>query len=512
MCASRSGSRHDARRRASPLPRSRLLVAVPGARSGQPSAFEQVSVGRPAATRPCRRSSWARRRRHARVPAHRGTAGRERHRRASSTSTSAPAALTTHLSIGPTGGNMASPVADLRGMSADGRRVFFEIAENLVPERHRRLRAGDPAPTPARTSTRLGGTMTLISTGPGRQRRSVPRFAGASEDGARVFFTTEEPLSASDTDVELDIYERAGARRRSCRPGRRAATAPSKQSSAARLGRRHAGLLHDLRAAHRAGHRHRAGHIRARSGRRRRRSSPRGRRAGTGGAGAVFEGASRNGARAFFSTTEQLTSGDTDSARRHVRALGRRHDARLDRAGGRKRVVRRRRSRSCPTAGPGAVRVRRAAGVRRTPTATDVYERSGGTTTLCRRARPAATGATTRCSRAPPRTARGSCSAPPSRWSPPTPTRCSTSTSGQAGTTPRLDRAERRQRSIRGVLLRHVRRRTARLLRDAGASSCSDTDSMPDVYERAGGATTRMSTGTGGGNGEVHRRLPGRGG
>ena len=29
----------------------------------------------------------------------------------------------------------------------------------------------------------------------------------------------------------------------------------------------------------------------------------------------------------------------------------------------------------------------------------------------------------------------------------------------------------------------------------------SDTDSLPDVYERTGGVTTRISTGTGGGNG-----------
>jgi hypothetical protein len=42
----------------------------------------------------------------------------------------------------------------------------------------------------------------------------------------------------------------------------------------------------------------------------------------------------------------------------------------------------------------------------------------------------------------------------------------------------------------------------SRIIFETQEQLSSDTDTMPDVYERAGGVTTRLSTGTGGGNGE----------
>ena len=67
---------------------------------------------------------------------------------------------------------------------------------------------------------------------------------GATDDGSRVFFETDEPMVASDTGTEQDVYERTGgvttlsppvrATRRRPRPspasGRRPRTAPTSSS------------------------------------------------------------------------------------------------------------------------------------------------------------------------------------------------------------------------------------------------------------------------------------------
>jgi hypothetical protein len=120
---------------------------------------------------------------------------------------------TTEVSIGPAGGN-GTYVPTYRGASADGSRVFFDIGEPLVASDTDALcddQDGLSGPC-VDVYERAGGNTTLISTGPAGGNGSFnARFRGCSADGTRVFFTTREPLVASDTDTAIDIYERSGA-------------------------------------------------------------------------------------------------------------------------------------------------------------------------------------------------------------------------------------------------------------------------------------------------------------
>ena len=71
----------------------------------------------------------------------------------------------------------------------------------------------DPADTDSRNDVyeRSAGTAKLVSTGPaGGNGAFDPTYRGASADGTRVFFTTDESLVLADTDTTTDIYERAG--------------------------------------------------------------------------------------------------------------------------------------------------------------------------------------------------------------------------------------------------------------------------------------------------------------
>ena len=57
---------------------------------------------------------------------------------------------------------------------------------------------------------RAGGATTLISTGsPGGNGAHDVTFHAISRDGSRVFFETDEQLLAADTDSETDVYERS---------------------------------------------------------------------------------------------------------------------------------------------------------------------------------------------------------------------------------------------------------------------------------------------------------------
>jgi hypothetical protein len=108
---------------------------------------------------------------------------------------------TTLVSTGPNGGNGAFDVF-FHDISIDGLRVFFETEEQLV--------AGD-TDSQADIYERTGGTTTLVSTGsPGGNGNFPAIFAGISQDGSRVFFETEEQMLPADSDSNYDVYRRQG--------------------------------------------------------------------------------------------------------------------------------------------------------------------------------------------------------------------------------------------------------------------------------------------------------------
>jgi hypothetical protein len=99
---------------------------------------------------------------------------------------------TTLVSAGGSGASFFS------GMSKDGVRVFFSSYESLV---------GADTDIWNDVYERYGGATTLISTGPASTSGSnIAFFYGASEDGTKVYFDTDEKLTAADTDASFDIY------------------------------------------------------------------------------------------------------------------------------------------------------------------------------------------------------------------------------------------------------------------------------------------------------------------
>jgi hypothetical protein len=142
--------------------------------------------------------------------------------------------------------------AFFRGASADGKRVFFETKEALVPndsdsmrdvyERRIAQLRSDDVTAPVTTSN---GAFDA-------------RFRGMSSDGTKVFFETSEPLAGvGDTDASLDVFVRSGQ--------------TTKRVSVGQIN-------------------------------------------GNGAFDSSFAGASTNGSVVFFLTSERLAPGDTDSS------------------------------------------------------------------------------------------------------------------------------------------------------------------------------------------------------
>ena len=106
---------------------------------------------------------------------------------------------TTLLSKGTNGGTIAD--SSFAGASADGSRVIFRTDGQVEP--------GDEDEAED-VYERHAGTTTLISVGPGTGNGDFEAEAnGISADGSRVWFSTEEPLLPSDTDIGYDLYEKS---------------------------------------------------------------------------------------------------------------------------------------------------------------------------------------------------------------------------------------------------------------------------------------------------------------
>ncbi len=113
--------------------------------------------------------------------------------------------VTRQMSLGPTGGNDAY-TAQLEAVSDDGNRVFFSTDEGLVA-----------ADTDRREDVYMrdleAATTTLVSAGdagcaPCGNGAFDVSFAGADADGETVFFTSDERLVTADADTVTDLYVR----------------------------------------------------------------------------------------------------------------------------------------------------------------------------------------------------------------------------------------------------------------------------------------------------------------
>lgn len=93
--------------------------------------------------------------------------------------------------------------ADPVGATDDGSRVFFETDEPMV--------ASD-TDTEQDVYERTVGVTTLVSTGPGdaTSTPALASFGKTSADGTHVFFETAQQLVPGDTDTNTDTYERTG--------------------------------------------------------------------------------------------------------------------------------------------------------------------------------------------------------------------------------------------------------------------------------------------------------------
>lgn len=220
---------------------------------------------------------------------------------------------TSQVSLGPAGGN-GDYDARYEAASADGSRVFFTTADPLVSSDNDDCDPNDPAVNGCGdVYERVGASTTLLSTGP--ITPSTPYFAGfldASEDGLRVLFSTREALVGSDGDTRADVYERAGGTTTlvSTGPaGGSGAFTPAYGEASADGTRVFFTTGEPLVASDTDS----AADVYERSSGTTTRLST-GPAGGNGAADATFRAVSRDGSRVIFETSEPLVSADTDSA------------------------------------------------------------------------------------------------------------------------------------------------------------------------------------------------------
>jgi len=172
--------------------------------------------------------------------------------------------VTREVSIGPLGGNDAYP-AIYDGVSGDGGRVFFSTKEPLVPadgDHREDVYTRDLSTNTTTLVTQGDSSCAGEGCGNGAADSSfVP--GGVVSSGSRLFFATTEKLAAGDNDSALDVYMRNLA-------GGKTVLVSRGDSSCAGSG------------------------------------------CGNGSQPAVFEAASEDGERAFFTSTEGLVASDED--------------------------------------------------------------------------------------------------------------------------------------------------------------------------------------------------------
>jgi Tol biopolymer transport system component len=189
------------------------------------------------------------------------------------------------------GGNGMSD-ADLRHLAPDGSRVTFSTRDALT---------ADDTNAESDVYRWSGGQVQLISVGSGALGAG---YAGASPDGSRVYFTTQASLDAADTDAMVDVYERSGGRTIFVSPGGNGTHAVRFAGASADGSRVFLETFDVLGAGDLDTHQD----VFERTGTRTSLLS-----VGNGPPSAQFVGASADGSRVFISTREALLPGDTDA-------------------------------------------------------------------------------------------------------------------------------------------------------------------------------------------------------
>jgi Tol biopolymer transport system component len=232
--------------------------------------------------------------------------------------------VTREVSLGPAGGNDAYN-ALFEKASADGNLVFFSTEESMVE-------ADTDHRSDVYMRNMVAGTTTLVSVGepacaPACGNGPVDAgFAGASADGNKVFFVSEERLAAADTDGSVDVYVRdlAGETTKLISAGS-ASCAPACGNGAFPVALR--GTSPDGTHAYFTTAESLSGadtdsavdiYSRSLNGETTTLVSQGGEgcapTCGNGGAVPVFQGSSASGSRVFFSTDEPMVGVDTDTA------------------------------------------------------------------------------------------------------------------------------------------------------------------------------------------------------
>ena len=200
------------------------------------------------------------------------------------------------------------------GVSPDGSRAFFATAESLTSQE-----TDDMCETPTGYGPcpdiyeRSGGQTSLVSTGPLRGNGPFTRnFASVSDDGSRVFFGASDQLTSADSDQAEDLYQRSSGSTSLLSTGPAGGNAPV---DAILSGTSADGAHVFFRTAERlvGSDTDSAGDVYDRFAGATTLVST-GPSGGNGAIASAFEDSSADGSKVFFSTEESLVAADTDSA------------------------------------------------------------------------------------------------------------------------------------------------------------------------------------------------------